>query len=89
LPNPENGMKIIKFYPNPATTFINFDIQKNYDKGFSIQVYNFLGKQVYEAKNVSERTTVNLADYNRGIYIYQLRDINGKILESGKFQVAK
>jgi hypothetical protein len=44
---------------------------------------------VYEAKNVSERTTVNLADYNRGIYIYQLRDINGKILESGKFQVAK
>ncbi|MEJ0102613.1 MAG: T9SS type A sorting domain-containing protein [Bacteroidota bacterium] len=81
--------RIIKFYPNPAVSFINFDFQKNYDKGFSIQVYNFLGKQVSEIKNVSPKTTLNISDYNRGIYIYQLKDNNGKIIESGKFQVAR
>ena len=81
--------RIIKSYPNPATSFINFDFQKKYDKGFSIQVYNFIGKQVSEVKNVSPKTTLNISDYNRGIYIYQLKDNNGKVIESGKFQVTK
>jgi type IX secretion system substrate protein len=81
--------RIIKFYPNPATSFINFDFQKGYDKGYSILVYNFIGKQVSEVKNVTPKTTLNISEYNRGIYIYQLKDMNGKVVESGKFQVAK
>ncbi|MDP9230921.1 MAG: T9SS type A sorting domain-containing protein, partial [Bacteroidota bacterium] len=60
--------RIMKFYPNPATSFISFDFQKNYDKGYAIQVYNFLGKQVYEVQNVAAKTTINLADYIRGVY---------------------
>jgi hypothetical protein len=87
--NPDPVQRIIKFYPNPAISFINFDFQKGYDKGFSLQIYNFLGRQVYEAKNIPARTTVNLSEYNQGIYIYQLRDIAGKVIESGKFQVSK
>jgi Secretion system C-terminal sorting domain len=89
--NPATGApeRIMKFYPNPATSFINFDFQKGYDKGYSIQVYNFIGKQVSEVKNVSPKTTLNITEYNRGIYIYQLKDNNGKVLESGKFQVTK
>ena len=89
--NPATGApeRIIKFYPNPATSFINFDFQKGYDKGFTILVYNFLGKQVSEVKNVSPKTTLNISDYNRGIYIYQLKDNNGKVIESGKFQVTR
>ena len=81
--------RIIKFYPNPATSFITFDLEKSYDKGYDIQVFNFLGKMVYEQKNVAPKTTVNLNEYNRGVYIYQLRDRDGKIISSGKFQVAK
>jgi len=89
--NPATGLpeRIMKFYPNPATSFINFDFQKGYDKGFTIQVYNFLGKQVSEVKNVGPKTTLNISDYNRGIYIYQLKDYTGKVIESGKFQVTK
>jgi hypothetical protein len=80
---------VVKFYPNPATTFITFDFQKGYDKGYDIQVFNFLGKMVYEQKNVPQKTTLNLNDYNRGVFIYQVRDRDGKIIESGKFQVSK
>ena len=54
-----------------------------------MQVFNFLGKVVYEQKNIPSRTTINLNDYNRGVYIYQLRGRDGKIVESGKFQVSK
>jgi hypothetical protein len=80
---------IVRFYPNPATSFVTFDFQKGYEKGYSIQVFSFLGKKMYEAANVSPKTTINLSDYNRGIYIYQLFDSAGKLVESGKFQVSR
>ena len=86
---PDAADPILRFYPNPATSNITFDFLKGFDKGYSIQVYSFLGKKMFEQLNVTERTTLNLAEYNRGIYIYQLRDRSGKIIESGKFQVSK
>ena len=80
---------VVKFYPNPATSVITFDIQNGYEKGLDIQVYNLLGRMVYEQKNVPAKTNINLTDYNRGVYIYQVRDHDGKVVESGKFQVSK
>lgn len=44
---------------------------------------------MYESPNFNEKLTVDLAEFNRGVYIYHLRDANGKILESGKFQVSR
>lgn len=87
--NPSVATPIIRFYPNPATSFVTFDFQKGFEKGFSIQVFSFLGKKMYEATNVGAKTTINLSDYNRGIYIYQLFDPSGKLVESGKFQVSR
>jgi hypothetical protein len=81
--------KVVKLYPNPATSYITFDLQKNYQKGLTIVVYNFLGKKMYENPNVSEKTTLTLTDFNRGIYIYHLTDPSGKVMDSGKFQVSR
>ena len=83
-----NG-SIVRLYPNPATTIITFDFQRIPEKGHTIQLYNFLGKKVYEASNLSQRTSINLSDYIRGVYIYQLYDKMGKLVESGKFQVSR
>lgn len=81
---------IVRFYPNPASSVITFDFQKDYEQGFSIQIFNaILGRKMYEQTNMPERMSVNLADFSRGIYIYQLRDKSGRMVESGKFQVAK
>lgn len=85
----QDAPKILKFYPNPAVSFINFDFQQDYDKNMSLIVFNFLGKQVHESKNLNVRTTIDLSQYTRGVYIFQLRNQEGKIVESGKFQVAK
>lgn len=87
-PAPDAG-ELVKLYPNPATTYITFDLQQSYQKGMSIQIYHFLGRKMYETQNIAEKTTVNLNDYSRGVYIYHLRDQSGKLLESGKFQVSK
>jgi hypothetical protein len=81
--------KYLKFYPNPATTTIAFEFVSDFDKSYSIQIYNFMGKKVYELKATSQTVTLPLDDFFRGMYIYQLRDGNGTIVESGKFQVVK
>jgi len=79
----------LKYYPNPASSFINFDFQRSFDNTATLQIYNFLGKKVYEIKNMHFRNYLNLEEFYRGVYIFQLRDKNGQILESGKFQVVK
>jgi len=88
-PSPDAVQRIMKFYPNPATTFIKAEFQKNFNAGYTLQIINFIGKQVYEAKNVNSSTTLDLSSYTRGVYIYQLKDPSGKVVESGKFQVSK
>jgi hypothetical protein len=80
---------IVRPYPNPATSFVNLDLGKAMNKGYSIQVFSFLGRKMFQENNVSQPIKLSLADYNRGVYIYQLRDRNGKLVETGKFQVSK
>jgi hypothetical protein len=88
-PVPDPGSLVLKLYPNPASTYITFDLQKGYQKGMSITVFNFLGKKMVETPNVTEKTTLQLNDFNRGVYIYYLSDPRGKVVETGKFQVSK
>ena len=91
-PLPIGGVQssVLRFFPNPATSVINFEIQKDYAPGYSIQIFNaIMGRKMFEQANMPERMAVNLSDYSRGIYIYQLRDKTGRMVESGKFQVAK
>ncbi|RAI99901.1 putative secreted protein (Por secretion system target) [Chitinophaga skermanii] len=85
----EGGSKFVKLYPNPATTKINFEIQTQNDKAYEIIVYNFLGKKMDHLKSIVARTELQLDNYYSGVYIYQLRDRSGAVLESGKFNVVK
>ena len=84
-----SGSRIIKFYPNPANSIINFDFESGFDKNCNFQIFSFVGKKVFELNNLTPKTIVNLNDFYRGIYIFQLRDRNGKVIDSGKFQVSK
>lgn len=87
--NSDPANRVVKLYPNPATSQINFEIQKNNEKSYDIIVFNFLGKKTDQLRNVSFHTTLNLDNYYNGVYIYQLRDVQGNLIESGKFNVIK
>ena len=84
-----DAVKTVKFYPNPASSFINFEFAENYDDSYTIVIFNFIGKKVVELKPSEEKITLPLTDFYRGVYIFQLRDPKGNIVESGKFQVVK
>lgn len=83
------GVSALKLYPNPATSYVTFDLQKGYEKGLTITVFSFLGKKMIESPASNEKTTFQLNEFTRGVYIYHLTDASGKIVETGKFQVAR
>ncbi len=86
---PVNNTPAIRFYPNPAISQITFDFPRQFERNYTFQIYNFLGKKVFEQKNITPKTTVELTQYYRGVYIFQLRDKTGKVVESGRFQVSR
>lgn len=81
--------KVIKAYPTPATTVIYFDFVSGYDKSYTFEIYNFSGKKVYELKNPTPKISLQLDDFSRGFYYYQLRDKAGRIVETARFLVLK
>lgn len=86
----ENDEKVVKFYPNPATSFITFDVQKPVEKGYIMYIYNFLGRKVLTVALSTNKVTIPLDNFFRGVYIFQVvaRE-SGNIVESNKFQVTK
>lgn len=87
---PELQSKVSRFYPNPATTVINFEFDKTVDKTYTLVICNFLGKRMTEVRITEAKIVISLDDeYYRGLYVYQLRDQRNRIVESGKFQVVK
>jgi Secretion system C-terminal sorting domain len=82
-------VKMINAYPNPATTVVNFAFQKDYNRTYSIQILNSIGKVMYSGKNMPSFLSIDLKaeKFYRGIYIYQLLDRNGIVVESGKILV--
>lgn len=82
--------KITKAYPNPATSYIVFEFDRSVDRSYTLQIYAFYGKKMTELRINDSKLNINLDDsYMRGLYIYQLVDQSGKLIESGKFQVNK
>ena len=85
-----SNTKIVRIYPNPATTVINFEFDKSVASTSTIAVYSFYGKKMNEQRLSNSKVTFILDDnYTRGLYVFQLRDLSGKLIESGKFQVSK
>ncbi|MFZ9718534.1 MAG: T9SS type A sorting domain-containing protein [Chitinophagaceae bacterium] len=91
LPDNAPERRITKAFPNPATVFVNIELLQTREMAdYSLCVYNFIGKKVFEKNNLTPRTTVDLSGYFRGLYIFQLKDRRtGQIIESGKFEVVR
>jgi Secretion system C-terminal sorting domain len=89
VPGDGTQPKLVKLYPIPATTVINFDFVSGYDKSMTFEIYNFSGKKVFEQKNPPQKIALQLTDFSRGFYYYQLRDKNGRQLETVRFLVIK
>src|ERR1700754_4171426 len=88
-PLPELEHKVVKFYPNPAVSYITFELIKEQNKTYTLQIFSFLGRKVKDVPDVADKKTVNLSDLTRGLYTFQLKDEEGRVTDSGIFQINK
>ena len=89
LPVEKKEERKVAFFPNPAVTYITFEFKETIRRGTQIQMFSFLGRQVKTIQATAQKTTVNISDLTRGVYVFQVRDPDGRIIESNKFQVAQ
>lgn len=82
--------RVLRMYPNPAVSLVNFEFSAEVDRTHNIQIYSFMGRKMTELTIEGPRLQLTIDDhYLRGIYIYHLRNKDGKVLETGKFQVVR
>ena len=82
----ENTLGIV-VYPNPANDMIQFEIESI--EASEIVIYDPTGKVVSTNKVEGKTTIVNLHKFRTGLYIYQVKDINGNVLHVNKINVIK
>ncbi|MES2646620.1 MAG: T9SS type A sorting domain-containing protein [Bacteroidota bacterium] len=82
-------IKSIRFFPNPASTTVTFEFNQAIEKGYSLQVYSFLGRQVLTVPVTGPRISINVSDLMKGVYVFQVRNSSGQIVATNKFQVSR
>jgi hypothetical protein len=71
----------ISVYPNPAKD--NFTISFNNLNGVkNIEIYNVLGKRIYQKLTEKNSLDVNLTEFNKGVYLIRTFSENKKIYHS-------
>ena len=82
-------VKSVRFFPNPASTTITFEFAEIVEKGYSLQIYSFLGRQLVTVPLTASRISINVTDFMKGVYIFQVRNSSGRIVATNKFQVSR
>ena len=73
LGNNENPMPQIKFYPNPASNFVNIDLSEFPNQSLNFEVYNILGSNVITNQIQGGQTYIqNLFELENGHYIFKI-----------------
>ncbi|MCK7589971.1 endonuclease [Subsaxibacter sp. CAU 1640] len=72
----EQSLSSVNIYPNPAKNIVNITL--NSDSDTLIEIYNVLGKKVYQ-KTIQNTDILNLDTLSSGIYIVKLTQENNSI----------
>jgi len=75
----ENTEKSVNIFPNPAKDLISISNSKS----SNIQIFDITGKIIFTATSNSDNFTINISDFEKGIYIIDIK--NSKTSFSEKF----
>lgn len=64
----------IKIFPNPARE--SFSLKLNNIDKVSVKIYNYLGKLVFDKKNIVDNSEININGFSKGIYLVKVIDNN-------------
>ena len=78
----------VTLYPNPAANEITINVSTALNNN-SVEILDVTGKLIATSSFRSNKITLSVSDYSNGIYFYNITDVNGKVIHSDKFVVAK
>lgn len=75
----------LEIYPNPANEVLNISIAKDIDlTNASISLFDVMGKEILNRKIESNTTLIDVSQYTKGVYFYQIihqeQQISGKLI---------
>lgn len=76
--------KNVKVYPNPASNYVNFDVD-GLENG-NISITSLTGQEVINT-SINSSTTVDVANLKAGVYIYTIRDSNNELVKTNKLVI--
>lgn len=74
---PSTTINEINLYPNPTNGVININLGNNTLKNANLQVIDLLGKVILTEQLTTQKTTLNLNNYRKGIYFVRFSNENG------------
>jgi hypothetical protein len=76
-----------RLYPNPFSSTATLRIEGTDNiHGFSFSIYNLYGQEIRRMENIStSRVFISADGLASGLYVYQLRDSQSKLIFTGKF----
>ena len=76
-----------RVFPNPATEMITIQISGNAANAFN--VFDVSGKLVKSGTLTQSQIVLNLESFEAGVYVVNLLDGKGNVMNSRKFSVVK
>jgi len=77
----------IKLYPTPAKNNLFVNVEFGQDALFI--AYNILGEKALNITLNDEINEINISDLSNGVYVFQMLDLKGKLLSTGKFSIER
>lgn len=74
----------ITIFPNPVSSIINVDYSGEAEIK-KVAFYNIIGKKIKEINNIGENNSINISDFNDGLYIVKLFGENEELFFTKSF----
>jgi trimeric autotransporter adhesin len=76
----------VRVFPNPSDGVFNLYLS-NVSVQSKVEVFNYLGENIYQSKINSGNTEINLQNQSDGIYLYRVIEESGELVGEGKIVV--
>lgn len=81
----ENNISNVLVFPNPSSSVFNVVAENLNGK---VMIYDITGKLITTQSLVDGKARVDVSQYNTGLYIYKISDVNNRAIKAGKLTVS-
>jgi photosystem II stability/assembly factor-like uncharacterized protein len=76
--DPKNDESTCLIYPNPATDWLNIELNNQIYGTFRVSLYEITGRKIFSKELTGRQNRLNVRDLTRGIYLVEI-EVDGKI----------